>query len=336
MKTISTTLSPLVAHDCIFAWLPEDAWQAILLYLEAPDILALLCVNRHLVSVAENVVLWQALLKRDGGGQSLVENKKATTSQQAKQEFVRHSCLQLLPVVTWHALGNNSNQTTQIWGREAHLATVLGDYQVVTQGFTDDEHIYYKHASAAASTRSSCSSQWQGIRPTLVGDTRLSWAYGCTLTPLEQQQQNPTAIRFGGFQSGGYSHETHQIGLLRLHLYQEAHVGASWKVVQPRTHSGQSLAQWDAKVGLARAYHAAQMVLGRYLIIVGGIRSRIGASILQPVILDTFTWTWMDQVSVDSASIDGTWPSGRHGCSIIWDEARQRIVMFGGGKVENE
>lgn len=44
----------------------------------------------------------------------------------------------------------------------------------------------------------------------------------------------------------------------------------------------------------------------------------------------------LDQVTVDSASIEGTWPAGRHGCSLVWDEARQRLVLFGGGEVSND
>lgn len=49
-------------------------------------------------------------------------------------------------------------------------------------------------------------------------------------------------------------------------------------------------------------------------------------SLLDEHILDTKTWTWTN-ISLSCIAE----PAGRHGHSVIWDNRRDRLVMFGGG-----
>eukprot|EP00977_Amphora_coffeiformis_P020776 scaffold8471_cov184-Amphora_coffeaeformis.AAC.21 len=328
--------------------LPEDAWQSIALYLDAPGVLALTRVSHRLNQIIDRDIVWEALWKRDqdngtedtakGTAPKSSDDQKSSphpedappkhAPKKAKEKFLQVSYLRCLPLVTWHAL-EKKGPSPQIYGREAHLACVLGNYQLVTQGFTGDENIYIKDTSLDGDDA------WQAVVPTLRGDARLRWAYGCTLTPFTKNNAC-AAIRYGGFRAGGYSHETNQVALLCLEEKQQndddddVPVATSWEVLQIETQSGEALHRVDHKIGLSRAYHAAELVLDRFLVIIGGIQSRIGSSILKPIILDTHTWTWMDEVTVDLPSCENEWPSGRHGNSLIWDQARQRLVLFGG------
>ena len=49
------------------------------------------------------------------------------------------------------------------------------------------------------------------------------------------------------------------------------------------------------------------------------------ASIGSEYILDTHTWEWIDCISCSTS------PSGRHGHSVILDDKRNRLLLFGGG-----
>ena len=57
------------------------------------------------------------------------------------------------------------------------------------------------------------------------------------------------------------------------------------------------------------------------------------ASVLNESVLDTKTWTWIGNGRVvrGSDSIFDSRPSARHGHSIILDDSRNRLVLFGGG-----
>jgi len=80
---------------------------------------------------------------------------------------------------------------------------------------------------------------------------------------------------------------------------------------------------------ISRAYHSATLLMDRYLVIVGGMR--VTGSVMREMILDTHTWTWIIPKPEDiSSSLSGL-PSGRHGHSVIFDETRNRLLMFGGG-----
>jgi hypothetical protein len=125
------------------------------------------------------------------------------------------------------------------------------------------------------------------------------------------------AVRFGGFQGGGYSHETNDVWVLSL--------GSKWSAENGFIYS----ATWERieTTGIlpkARAYHTATLIHDRYLVIIGGMTSE--GSCMEEAILDTTTWTWFD-ISLASRGE----PMGRHGHSTVWDNRRDRLVMFGGG-----
>lgn len=175
------------------------------------------------------------------------------------------------------------------------------------------------------------------------------------------------AVRFGGFRAGGYSNETSQVSMLTLE--QEAHArrrqtrgkrdrepthDASGDDDQDSVHNWKW--QWDPQLEinwskisttgvlpgdydnedtlerpfLSRAYHTATLLLDRYLVVLGGMKSDF--SILNEAILDTKTWTWIgdSKITFGADDIDSR-PSGRHGHSVVLDDTRNRLVLFGGG-----
>ena len=328
VQTMPSTTPSSFLGDTVLSLLHEDTWQSIALCLEAPDILSLLQVSRTLNHLLEaRGTLWQALLERDTCRHPSFSPKfylsGEATAEDCRKAFLQNSYQKLLPTVHWQALGND----VRISPREAHLTCVLGtnkeEVLICTQGFTEDQTIYLKPLSTDAQGQS-----WRRILPSLRGQNRTAWVYGATLTPL---QSDPfSAVRVGGFTSGGYSRETSQVAVLRLSKNHNDDWQASWEVKECSTQSGVSLAQFSP----SRAYHAAQLVLDRYLILMGGMKSRANRSILDPVILDTQTWTWLDQVFIGaectSLESEPKSPEGRHGCSFVWDAYRERFVLFGG------
>eukprot|EP00531_Pseudo-nitzschia_arenysensis_P020335 CAMPEP_0116116168 /NCGR_PEP_ID=MMETSP0329-20121206/894_1 /TAXON_ID=697910 /ORGANISM="Pseudo-nitzschia arenysensis, Strain B593" /LENGTH=550 /DNA_ID=CAMNT_0003609645 /DNA_START=412 /DNA_END=2064 /DNA_ORIENTATION=+ len=81
---------------------------------------------------------------------------------------------------------------------------------------------------------------------------------------------------------------------------------------------------------LSRAYHTSTLLLDRYLVVIGGMKST--SSVLNESVLDTKTWKWIGNghVTCESDVMDSG-PSVRHGHSIILDDSRNRLVLFGGG-----
>jgi hypothetical protein len=151
------------------------------------------------------------------------------------------------------------------------------------------------------------------IRPSQTA----GFLYGASLTPIEVPQSDDStycAIRFGGFRGGGYSHETNQVALLTVQHVLGQQPTVRWEEIQTN----------NSHLATPRAYHTATLLNGRYLVIVGGMMWR--ESILDLCILDTQTWTWLDQLTTGSTS-----PSGRHGHSMVLDSIRNRLVLFGGG-----
>jgi len=174
--------------------------------------------------------------------------------------------------------------------------------------------------------------------------------YGATFTAISDTQ----AIRFGGFCSPGFSDETNQIALLTLHSDsndnnddndgnddntdmtqqedlpnegrgQEEELSsvlhASWEVIETKNSPPAEY--------LARAYHTATLLKGRYLVIIGGMKS--SKSLLDVAILDTKTWVWIHDILEISSRIPNQFPSKRYGHSVVLDECRNRFVLFGGG-----
>ena len=129
---------------------------------------------------------------------------------------------------------------------------------------------------------------------------------------------------------------------------------ADWEVISTTN---------EKYTAVGRAYHTSTLLLGRYLVIIGGMQS--DQSILSEAILDTQTWTWIEQQITTSSTLptstdgigsgcdssisnscnsnsqndesghagddDDRQPSARHGHSVILDSKRNRLVLFGGG-----
>jgi hypothetical protein len=216
-----------------------------------------------------------------------------------------------------------------VTAREGHnscvLQTSLGFKSlVITGGFCEDDSVtvmriprgYNSHARPWG---------WDRVYPV----NRASFVYGASLTALhsisspgsDNRNSIAKALRFGGFQGGGYSMETNEVWMLTLTFSNSSSEESS--------EAGRVTANWEMiqTIGVpprARAYHTATLIHDRYLVIIGGMTSE--GSTLEETILDTHTWTWMDI----SLAVTGE-PKGRHGHSVVWDKRRDRLVMFGGG-----
>mmetsp|Transcript_14193 Transcript_14193/g.39675 ORF Transcript_14193/g.39675 Transcript_14193/m.39675 type:complete len:347 (+) Transcript_14193:658-1698(+) len=60
--------------------------------------------------------------------------------------------------------------------------------------------------------------------------------------------------------------------------------------------------------------------------------SAADGSILNEAILDTNTWTWIRNCELTcGADGENSRPTGRHGHSVVLDDTRNRLVLFGGG-----
>jgi hypothetical protein len=227
------------------------------------------------------------------------------------------------------------------------LACVLGSGSnrkiCINGGFTDDDAVYVLHAPTASSSSSSSSIPnrrwtWDRIIPH-SSDEMVGFVYGSTLTALDDRR----AVRFGGFRAGGYSHETNQVALLTLTETELSSTIAKKRSSKVMQFSYEAIPTTNASLGTARAYHTATLLVNRYLVVIGGMMWR--GSFLKEAILDTHTWTWLEQ-DITATSIVGTTttattqmnnskPSGRHGHSVVVDERRNRLVLFGGGNGSN-
>jgi len=349
-----------------------------------------------------NNTLWLQLRKDRFGEYYYNDDDEKDHADAVKRSFLLHSYAQALPVVQWlpqrhhhHSSSSTTTTTTTTTtaatttigfgyiptagpsAREGHVACILGrqqEYLIVTGGFCNDDTIVYaKYVGEAASDRRNSNKadtvnrEWYRIPcrvdPASITERPCS-VYGATLTRLDAHR----AIRFGGFQSGGYSDETSQVAVLTLHVNddddndfddhvpQKMHLlSYSWQVIptqRQQNHQPQQqqpaasmdgaapTGRWTSRTGeehLARAYHTATLLHHRYLLCLGGMQS--SRSVLAPALLDTRTWTWLDttqtpicaEVPFQNASDVAVAPSGRHGHSVIVDEKRQRLVLFGGG-----
>ena len=258
-------------------------------------------------------------------------------------------------------LPTNTTPTTTSWKWNKILANVKQQQEKRTT--TDGTN----SSSPTSTSNSSCSSFH-------------SFAYGSTLTTLSSTK----AIRFGGFTSGGYKNECNQLALLTIQedrqppkplpapLQKEVEQDEVEQQHQQK-FPPQLVGEWEvitttnqAYAAVGRAYHTSTLLVGRYLLIIGGMQS--DQSILNEAMLDTYTWTWITQpistssvVATDpnyymgcNATSSGTSshglstrrqqqdaaattcqtpnkPSERHGHSVVLDAKRNRLVLFGGG-----
>jgi hypothetical protein len=291
------------------------------------------------------------------------EDSHNTTAaaKELKQQFLRAAYCQRLKNVQWRAVTATQSSPS---GREGHGCCLLGDDSnpllVVTGGFTSDQRIYIKELKKSRNNSNNHDEEWYQVSPMVEclnpdgslrsmqpAPPRTFFAYGASLTRLNAT----TAVRFGGFTRGGYAGETSLVAVLTINknnnnnnnTYDDHHhdvwtngrFKATWRLVQQGfcwySFAAATELQRTRNFGLARAYHTATLLNNRYLYIVGGMTMQAG-SILDPICLDCTTWTWILYRGVDVGITPTTsTPSGRHGHSVVWDEYRNRLVLFGGG-----
>jgi len=270
--------------------LPEELCMQVALCLDAQDVLTLLILHRSLTPLGNNARFWKSLLERDSS--SVLTEEHATTALEEKRNYMVYARTQQLPQVRWRPVCQTSSPSP----REGHLMCVLGSRVILTGGFCGDSRVH---------VLSEDNQRWTSLG--LRAGIQSSFVYGASLTSLDETR----AIRFGGFRAGGYTGETNQVCVLHVR-----DIVAEWENI---ITSGEP--------PVARAYHTATLIQGRYLVIIGGMATN--GSILQEAILDTLTWTWHDK-AVANATTSGK-PLGRHGHSVVHDEKRSRLVLFGGG-----
>jgi hypothetical protein len=240
----------------------EDSWQLVASFLETPEILSLVSTCRVLKSLGRRDTFWSRLLDER-------YNDWRYDRASPKQAFLLQSHAHHMPRVGWCALRRGDNWPSD---REGHLCALLGRSIVLTGGYSNDECVYVKALDDTTSN-------WERVVPQVTSQLAMpSFCYGASLTALDDHR----AVRFGGFQSGGYSNETGQVAVLTLARQEGTTTTASWHVQPCRVPS--------PRFTWARAYHTATLLHGRYLMVTGGMIST--GSIWCPVVLDTVTWTW--------------------------------------------
>ena len=301
--------------------LPQDAWSTISLHLSTPDILSLLSTHRTIHEyLSTSLSFWACLLARDCDElySDATSLKDERCLQEIRKEFMLQSYKSALPAVKWIPL--NINRTFPVTPREGHSSCILSGMQnfkmlVITGGFTDDDSVTVVRIPKGYN---SFTKRWGWDNVTPVN--RCSFVYGASLTSLPPIDSGSTAVniakavRFGGFQGGGYSHETNEVYVLTIRdqwTDTSASVSVNWERIQT-----------SGLPPKARAYHTATLIHDRYLVIIGGMTSE--GCVMEEAILDTKTWTWISLATTGH-------PSGRHGHSIVLDSRRNRLVMFGGG-----
>jgi len=288
---------------------PKDVWRDVSSYLDAPDLLNFLSTNKQFhVGLGHSRSFWRNLLDNDGViFESDIDDIYDDIYEVPREEYIIRAYERHLPAVRWHKLINPPRAGGLISSREGHLACTFAAIEsegkeekvVITGGFTDDPGVYVLR-----------SGRWSRITPSGPRD----FVYGASLTVLDSTR----AIRFGGFRSGGYSDECSDLRLLTLNeKYPGGRLTCQWEDIQ-----AQNLTP-------SRAYHTATLISGRYLVVIGGMTEN--GSISSTSVLDTRDWIWYSGSEIGSALQDGKIPSGRHGHSVINDDRRNRLLLFGGG-----
>ncbi len=264
---------------------------------------------------------------------------ESTSAADIRQAFLLQSFVASLSSVKWLPISRNLQQHEfPVKAREGHNSCVLNGPAgfktlVITGGFSDDQGVT---ALTLTKGLEACNSNWGWTRLSPRYTDEPTFVYGASLTPLppalsEEMEKDrfmrvrpgiieknvAKAVRFGGFEGGGYSGETNEVWVLTIvdYDYEDDSLDqfAVWEKMETQGPSPR-----------ARAYHSATLIHDRYLVIIGGM-TQLG-SCIEESILDTKTWTWIDM----ELKCKGE-PRGRHGHSIVWDKRRDRLVMFGGG-----
>ena len=312
---------------------PKDVWRDVASYLDAPDLFNFLSSHGRVhAGLGHSRSFWHSMLLVAGGGEDgVVVAVDDGAYDDARVEYVVRAYERRLPAVRWHKLLNSpphQRGTGSISPREGHLACTfprrrdgdgeeLEEMAIITGGFSDDPCLYALFRPP--SRGGALGGRWMRLHPSGPRD----FVYGASLTVLNSTR----AVRFGGFRSGGYSDECNDLMLLTVEEdYEFRCPVCRWE----------SVVATNSHLATPRAYHTATLIDGRYLVVLGGMTERSG-SILDFSVLDTRDWIWLDKshhrgfVSSSISPSAASLPSGRHGHSVVLDERRDRLVLFGGG-----
>jgi hypothetical protein len=348
--------------------LPEESLCSVAQFLSPPDVLQFISIHPSFLPLLCRSKQFWSYMNRIHYGKNddtyTVNQNEDDDWKSEKNIYLLESRCNTLQDVRWYSVNTSSERKRNAAirctsaserhfqyeppsAREGHSSCIIGNYLVLTGGFSDDNDVYVKHLNHFDDGTSWKRLSLEHNRKSL-DDRHLSkkWVYGATLTSLDRTR----AIMFGGFQSGGYSNETAQVAILHLVESSDDDVAPKvwWDVMDCRLSDETTKSKCDdtnqSFVSIAgRAYHTATLLFNRYLFIVGGMQSR--CSILNPILLDCHTWTWYlngvtscgtltaSTSETASANRSSVVPSARHGCSTIADmkSNRNRLVLFGGG-----
>ncbi|KAL7545117.1 hypothetical protein ACHAWF_008476 [Thalassiosira exigua] len=315
----------------------EELWLSIALCLSPKDVLSFLSVHRNVNKLSTSTSFWNKLLVRDQDEESETTSSTAVAVDVRKM-FLLQSYQSSLSSVRWIPLSREMQYSFPADAREGHNSCVLDGPDnskslVITGGFQSDIGVTVMELPRGL-TSSTQPWGWNHIEPSYSAPP--VFVYGASLTPLpsflshrmekdRRMKLRPgwkkvdiaKAVRFGGFERGGYSGETNDVWILTI------------VDIENEDDTLQQCAIWDkietnGPAPRARAYHSATLIHDRYLVIIGGMTHQ--GSVLEECMLDTHTWKWINI----KLSCKGD-PRGRHGHSVIWDKRRDRMVMFGGG-----
>ena len=345
-------------NECPLVCLSDDLIYNIVAFLDVKDIHNLFSTSRNLHYRGEGTFFWKSLLKdlcprtfelyvsnenddnakgkygnvqhaEKGQGQNEVlhVSKKNKKSKRLKHIFSQTFLASNPAKVRWKHIPRKGFGASPP-EREGHVMVKLGTERLVlTGGFCPDIFIYVLRihhningfdVGQPDENKNTRISEWLRIRPRIEGDVEYIFshlfAYGCSLTAIDDKRM----IRFGGFRSGGYTRPCNQLLLLTFDYNNKnthENVTATWKLVETKGTPPDE-----------RAYHSATLVAERYIVILGGMND--DEAILSEAILDTQTWTW---ISMPRNQADVEKPQGRYGHSVILDEKKNRLLLFGGG-----
>uniref|UniRef100_A0A6S8F2U2 F-box domain-containing protein n=1 Tax=Aplanochytrium stocchinoi TaxID=215587 RepID=A0A6S8F2U2_9STRA len=276
---------------------PDNIFSQLVGWLRVEDVLNLTSTCKYIYNFGKVPLLWRHLLEVND------PKRLRALDSEANVAVVKRACIQASHVWKLDSLAWGSPYIPEDpESREGHLMVCFGENLIVlTGGFCNDQGIYFLDLKRNVG--------WERALP--AERDCASFAYGASLTVLDKRN----AIRFGGFQGGGYTHQCDDLFLFTYEERDNAVPAVRWRKITPR-----------GRIPQGRAYHTATLISNRYLLIIGGMTT--DSSILSEAVLDVQTWTWLD-VNVSLSSNPS--PSERHGHSIIFDEAKKRLVLFGGG-----
>ena len=310
--------------------------------------------------------LWKQLILRDRDNVVNDDNsgeveKRATVSstatfvtasaQDMRRVYLMQSFMSTLSSVKWLPISREMQHTQfPVKAREGHISCALDGptgYKsiVITGGFSDDQSVTVIELKEGGNYNWG----WTRLNPRCLTPP-FSFVYGASLTALpsalakEMEKDRfmksnyyhrsgkiinrnvSKAIRFGGFEGGGYSGESNQVWILTIVDYEFEDETLDQFAVWEKIETHQQEEHGTNFHPSARAYHSATLLYDRYLLLIGGMTS--SGSCIDESILDIKEMRWIDASKVCEGEEK---PKGRHGHSVVWDKRRDRLLLFGGG-----